>query len=135
MSIFFYVHKLLLCASPRSLRSEILIPEQPSEFAPVSASFPFFVSEYRSATTLPIRLFREAGASLRTCPQVLGVKRSSGFCSKDLEPDPPHPAPSFCKTKLLSQFSLQRRLEEEYTGAARPSEGTPEPTLAGEDRE
>ncbi|XP_060062020.1 coiled-coil domain-containing protein 24 isoform X5 [Erinaceus europaeus] len=25
---------------------------------------------------------------------------------------------------------LQRRLEEEYTGAARPSEGTPEPTLA-----
>ncbi|XP_016049009.2 coiled-coil domain-containing protein 24 isoform X1 [Erinaceus europaeus] len=113
--------------SPRILRFAL---EDPRCALPVQKLIQMRAGESRSATTLPIRLFREAGASLRTCPQVLGVKRSSGFCSKDLEPDPPHPAPSFCKTKLLSQFSLQRRLEEEYTGAARPSEGTPEPTLA-----
>lgn len=42
----------------------------------------------------------------------------------------PHP---YHEVGTLSQLSRQRCLEEEYTGAPQPSEGTLEPTLAGED--
>ena len=37
------------------------------------------------------------------------------------------------KAGALSQLSLQRCLEEEYTGVPQASEATLEPTLAGED--
>lgn len=37
--------------------------------------------------------------------------------------------------RALSWLSLQRCLEEEYTGASQPSEATLEPTLAGEEPE
>lgn len=43
------------------------------------------------------------------------------------------PAPPLPVAGALSQLSLQRRLEEEYTGASQPSEATLEPTLAGKD--
>lgn len=48
---------------------------------------------------------------------------------------PLYPAlPHSChKAWALSQLSLQRCLEEEYTGAPQPSEAILEPTLAGED--
>ena len=45
-------------------------------------------------------------------------------------PDLPHPCR---KGQALSQLSLQRCLEDEYTGSPRSSEASLEPTLAGED--
>lgn len=42
-------------------------------------------------------------------------------------PDLPHPC---CKGQALSQLSLQRCLEDEYTGAPQSSEASLEPTLA-----
>ena len=44
-------------------------------------------------------------------------------------PDLPHPCR---KGQALSQLSLQRCLEDEYSGAPQPSEANLEPTLAGE---
>lgn len=47
----------------------------------------------------------------------------------------PLPHPILADARTLSQLSLQRCLEEEYTRAPPPSEATLEPTLAGEDPE
>lgn len=101
------------------------------------ASFPSLSLSQAQPPPPQAQLSGGIGVPPRDRPQVLGMTGSmgwflgpaTGILASAFCPAPPH---SCHEAGALSQLSLQRCLEEEYTGGSQPSEATLEPTLAGE---